>query len=272
MDTIKGLASLILVGSLTGCIENHSNTTELCEKQPDLQCDRFNLGDGQCRKQRTELLWHRFEVKKNPTAKNLIQDYEMTAEYNKCLGLATQIHVLNQPELKQNRTEALINSGDDLKTLVERIRKSSSPEALYFLWSQTGDKEAQRSFLQLEGSKALENAEMQYALATFYTSKDNEKTIKLLNRSLELSDGDNINPEAFKSLASLTYQLNRKEEAYIWAMVAKRFEIPLVRENELQILYGFDSDKYQQLDDIAGDVASAIKGGRYKSTLIPSFE
>ena len=35
---------------------------------------------------------------------------------------------------------------------------------------QTGDDQARRQFLQMEGKPELNTAEMQYALATFYTS------------------------------------------------------------------------------------------------------
>ena len=94
----------------------------------------------------------------------------------------------------------------------------------------------------------------------------------MLNKSLELSKGKNLNTDIFKTLASITYQLNRKEQAYIWAMVANRFEVPIIgSEQEMQILYGFSKDKYKQLDGIADNIESALDSGTYQRNMVPSF-
>ncbi|WP_284191554.1 DUF2989 domain-containing protein [Vibrio zhanjiangensis] len=273
MKPLKLLIIVILTATVTGCFENRRNTDQLCQDNPNLKCERTNQNDGQCRLPRTNLIWHRYDSMKNPSDSMLIKEYALVSEYKKCLELASQIQTIDQADLRRNRFNALVNAGDDLKTIVENIRKSSSPDALYFLWSQTGDESARRSFLQLEGKPALETAEMQYALATFYTSRDSEKTIKLLNKSLELSNGDNLNTEIFKSLASINYQLNHKEQAYVWAMVASAFEVPVIAsKQEMKLLYGFSESKYEQLDDIADNIQSALESGRYKRSMMPEFK
>ncbi|WP_100753170.1 DUF2989 domain-containing protein [Vibrio salilacus] len=266
--------ALTLLGSsllLTGCFEGNKNTEQLCNNNPTLQCERLNMDDGQCRVPRTDLIWHRFEVLKNPTDTNQIKEYLLTAEYRKCLGLAAQIQPLDQTNLKQRRFNALVNSGEDLEHIVAKLQQSSSPNALYFLWSQIGDDQARRRFLQLEGSPALESAEMQYALATFYTSRDQGKTRQLLFHALELTKGNNINTEIFKSLASTTYRLNLKEEAYIWTRIAESFNVPIASQSELQLLYGFEPSIYDQLDDIADQIEDSIRAGTFKSEQIPKF-
>ncbi|USD31627.1 MULTISPECIES: DUF2989 domain-containing protein [Vibrio] len=272
MKHIKALLIFSMPIALIGCFENRQNTDKLCADNPSLQCERLNMNDGQCRVPRTDLIWHRYEVLKQPTDSNIIEEYRFLAGYKKCLELASQIQPIEQAGLKERRFNALMNSGEDLEKLIERIRQSNSPESLYFLWSQTGDDQAQRSFLQLEGTPALETAEMQYALATFYTSRDLEKTVDLLNKSLELSEGKNLNTEIFKTLASITYQLDRKEQAYVWAMVAKRFDVPIIgSEQEMQILYGFSQEKYEQLDGIADTIENALESGSFQRNMVPSF-
>ncbi|MFA0521765.1 DUF2989 domain-containing protein, partial [Vibrio sp. 10N.222.55.E8] len=86
---------------------------------------------------------------------------------------------------------------------------------------------ARRHFLQLEGTEALNTAEMQYALATFYTTRDYAKTLKLLNNALTLTHDQPVNTEIFKSMASINHKLGHKEKAYVWAMVAKEFNVPI---------------------------------------------
>lgn len=257
--------------ALTGCFEGNKNTEQLCNDNPALQCERLNVGDGQCRVPRTDLIWHRFEVLKNPNDDNYIKEYELLAAYKKCLELASQIQPIDQSGLKQRRFDALVNSGEDLEAIVARLEKSKSPQSLYFLWSRTGSDQARRAFLQLEGTASLETAEMQYALATFYTSRDQAKTRQLLIHALELTQRGKVNTEVFKSLASTTYRLGNKEEAYIWTMVAQRFNVPIASESELQLLYGFDSSTYSQLDDIAANIEDVVNSGTFNASIIPKF-
>ncbi|KLN63087.1 MULTISPECIES: DUF2989 domain-containing protein [Vibrio] len=272
MKTLKLLTLFGITFGLSGCFEGNKNTEQLCESNPALQCERLNMGDGQCRVPRTDLIWHRFEVMKKPTDLNLIKEYRYVAAYKKCLELASQIQPLDQKGVKQQRFTALVNSGNDLESIVAALEKSDSPESLYFLWSQIGSEEARRGFLQLEGTEALESAEMQYALATFYTSRDQKKTLQLLIHALELTNRSNINTEVFKSLASTTYRMGMKKEAYVWTMVAQKFNVPIASDSELQLLYGFDKSVYDQLDDIADQVEDAIMSGTFNGAIIPKFK
>ncbi|MGR5210101.1 DUF2989 domain-containing protein [Vibrio rotiferianus] len=256
---------------LSGCFEGNQTTEELCEKNPELRCEQLNMSDGQCRIPRTNLVWHRFEVMKSPTEANKVQEYKLVAEYRKCLELASQITPIDQSALKRQRFNALVNSIDELDRIVGDLQSTSDPSTLYFLWSQTGDNNARRRFLQMEGTTALDTAELQFALATFYTTRDQEKTITILDKALSLTHDGKVNPEILKSMASLHQGLNKKERAYIWTMVAKRFEVQVASEKNLKVMFNFpDTSKYDALDDIASNVAKAIDKGRYQPRLIPA--
>ena len=256
---------------LTGCLEGNLTTEELCEKNPELRCEQLNMSDGQCRIPRTNLVWHRFEVMKAPTEANKVQEYKLVAEYRKCLELASQITPIDQSALKRQRFNALVNSIDELERIVNDLQSTSDPSTLYFLWSQTGDNSARRKFLQMEGTAALDTAELQFALATFYTTRDQEKTITILDKALSLTQDGKVNPEILKSMASIHQGLNRKERAYIWTMVAKRFDVQVASEKNLKVMFHFsDASKYDELDDIAGKVAKAIDKGHYHPSLIPT--
>lgn len=116
------------------------------KKTPELRCENLNMDDGQCRIPRTKLIWHRFELLKNPSEANQITEYSIVADYRKCLELASQITPIDQSELKRQRFNALVHSIDELKRIVEELKGSQQPETLYFLWSQTGDTQARRQF------------------------------------------------------------------------------------------------------------------------------
>ncbi|EGU29329.1 DUF2989 domain-containing protein [Vibrio scophthalmi] len=272
MNRLKLATTIGLGFLLSGCFEGRKNTEQLCAENPALRCELLNMDDGQCRVPRTDLVWHRFEVLKDPSDINKIREYHFLADYKKCLTLAAQIQPMDQNNRKEKRFTSQMNVTDDQVRLINELKQSTSPQALYFLWSQEGDEQAQRQFLQLEGTQALESAEMQYALATFYTSRDAEKTLYLLNRSLELADGTQPNIDAIKTLASINFQQNRKELAYIWALVASHFDVKTASANNRQLMYGFSEDKYQQLSDIADKVHNAIEDGKYTTSMIPQYE
>ena len=264
------LASLFSL-TLTGCFEGNVTTEELCQNNPKLRCEKLNMDDGQCRIPRTNLVWHRFELLKSPTEANQVIEYGLVAEYRKCLELASQITPIDQSALKRKRFDALVHSIDELERIVTELKGSKDPATLYFLWSQTGDNQARRQFLQMEGTPALNTAEMQYALATFYTSRDSQKTLTLLHNSLSMSNKKTLKPEILKSLASINQTMGNKEQAYLWAMVAKRFDVSLADENQLKRMFNFaEQEKYDQLDDLAKSLSKAIVKGRYSPKMIPS--
>lgn len=262
------LCAVVLL--LPGCFSEPKSTEQLCRENPELRCDDYNIDDGQCRIPRTDMLWHRYARISDPTDGHKIEEYRLLKTYRKCLDLASQILPVDQSIQKQKRVEALVHTGRDMSYLINNLQNSSAPETLYFLWSELGDKQAQRRFLRMENTPALESAEMQYSLATFYISHDQKKTIALLNHSLELSKGPPVHLEILTSLASLNQLLNHKEESYIWAMTGKAFGASLIEDRKLELMYGFSAEKREQLNKIAQSVTQAIKDGNFRAGMISS--
>lgn len=268
MNKIKLAVIISLSVVLSGCFETRKNTEQLCESNPALQCDQLNVDDGQCRVPRTDLIWHHHETLSNPSDDNKIKQYHLLAEYEKCMTLAAQIQTLTPSERKSKRVTAVLHAQEEKVRIVSELEASNAPQTLYFLWSQTGNEEARRQFLQMEGSKMLDTAEMQYALATFYTNRDTEKTLYLLNRSLELSDGKNTNIDAVKTLASLNLQEDKLELAYVWQQVAAMFDVQTTHESNHALLYGFTQDKYKRLDMVAEQVHEDLESGKFRASAI----
>lgn len=250
---------------LSGCFEKQYTTQELCDRHDQLQCQELNMNDSQCRVARTDVIWQRFDVLRDPSDHNLIDAYYKTASYRQCLELASQINTLTQTDVKRKRYEALVASIDELEALAKRLSDSRSADALYFLWSQLGDKEAQRQFLQLEGTEQLETAHLQYALATYYVQHDRDKTLALLQHALELTKGGQVNPDIVKTLASLYQQMGNKQQAYLWTQVAKHMDIAVASDRELQRLIPLEADTAKQLKEKAKNVYQAIQEGKYKA-------
>ncbi|USD66056.1 DUF2989 domain-containing protein [Vibrio sp. SCSIO 43136] len=262
---------LIIIATLiplSGCLESRKNTDELCESNPPLRCEKLNMRDGQCRIPRTDLIWHRFDALRNNTVEKQLKEYELLHEYQQCLELAAQIQPINQSNVKERRFNALVHTYDEQKRIKQELGQSTNPRAYYFLWTQ-GDENAKRAFLQLEGTPALESADMQLALASYYVGRDELKTVKLLENALKLTPTGELNTDIIKSLASTNQTARRYEHAYIWAMVGKEFDLPITSERNLQRLYAFSEEKRSNLDAIAMKIASAVKEGGYKPELLP---
>lgn len=267
MNLLKQTVLLALLVTLVGCFEGRVNTNKLCEKNPALQCDQLNMDDGQCRVLRTDLIWHRKDVLESPTDANIIEEFNLVKAYHKCLKLAAQIEPSKAGNKKEIRFNALMHTIDEEKRILEELSTHETPEALYFLWTQ-GNHSAMSKFLELEKAGKLKTAKLQYALATYYITRDRVKTIKLLNNALTLSDEDNLDVNILEALASVNHSLKRQERAYVWVMVSKEFGVPVASERDLTILYDFSDEKKERLGEIADEIIDAIEDSNYRTTLI----
>lgn len=53
-------------------------------------------------------------------------------------------------------------------------------------------------------------------------------------------------------------------------MVAKRFDVPLADEKQLQRMYHFeDPSQYEKLDELADTIAKTIRKGSYSPDMVP---
>jgi hypothetical protein len=271
MNYIKALLICLPITTLSGCFEAQLNTDKLCEKYPELRCHELNMNDGQCRVPRTDLIWHRKDIMDTPSEHNQIQEFYYVQAYQKCLNLAAQIESIKIDDRKERRVEALLKTYDEEKRIIAEISQSTTPEALYFLWTQGVDG-AEERFISLEGTGQLNTAKLQAALASYYTSRDKIKTLKILNTALSLSQYDTLDTSILESLASINHTLKRKEHAYIWAVVAKNMDVAIVSDSNLAALYMFPADKKEALQEIAKDITKAIKNNNYRAKLLPTLK
>jgi hypothetical protein len=231
----------------------------------------MNINDGQCRVARTDVIWHRHQTQGDDNEQSKIEEFRLFKTYQKCLELASQIQPIEQADLKALRYNALVYTIDEQTRIANELTQTSTPDTLYFLWSETGSRLARQKFLRLEGTAALETSSMQYALATYYTTRDKEKTIVLLHRALELAAKDELNVDIIKSLASVNQSLGHYEQSYTWAMVGRHFNVPIASDNELKLLYPFGEQTFARLNNKADDIISAIKKGKYQRGRLESY-
>ncbi len=260
---------------ITGCFESNRSTAQLCENNPSI-CAKLNVQDGQCRHERTDLIWKRFNVLKKPSDLNKFDELMLTKKYARCMELVAQIETTTLKAKKTLRTEALFHAFDSIERLELELKSSYQPSIIYYRWTQ-GDNEALEQFLKLEETEYLDTPELQLGLATYYVDKDKLHTIDLLQKSLMLYDGragktrDKTVPEAIKSLATANHSLGNLDIAYLWALVGSEMDLPVAKQAQLKLLYPMEDARRDQISDIAGDIASAIEDGDFNSGLLSTL-
>ncbi|CED70990.1 putative lipoprotein [Aliivibrio wodanis] len=273
-STIQRFSLLTLTTLLlSACFDSTPTTEQLCEEHKGLQCNQLNMHDGQCLRQRDALILSRFKTLKSQHDLDKLNTIKLTYNYQQCLGSAAQIEPITAKEVKSKRSEALLHTYDAIEAISLDLQDSKEPKVLYYRWV-TGDKNALREFLQLEGTTKLESTELQYALATFYTQRDGNKTILILNHALELLTEDdyekNLHATVIKSLASINHKENNKEHAYIWALVGKEFELQVASEKQLSLLYKFSAIEKEKLGQFSEAITESIKNQNFKASLLPA--
>ncbi|WP_413112041.1 DUF2989 domain-containing protein [Thaumasiovibrio sp. DFM-14] len=256
------LATFIFL--LTGCEQQFRTTDALCDAHPEL-CVSLNNGDGQCRNQRTDLIWQRFESKQHKNELNLYTELQFTHDYLRCIERVSGIEHIEQKERKTNRVDSLLATQEIARELQQTLSTSTNPEVIYYLW-RLGDEKAKYRFLELEGSTELNTPYLQFALASFYTSEDKDKTLELLHYGLSLVESsDNLEPRLISTIATIYHQSGHHAEAYTWSKVATHFNLPVSDDARLRRLYPLTASEYRYYNELASVIAKDINRGRYKA-------
>ncbi|WP_235869003.1 DUF2989 domain-containing protein [Photobacterium kishitanii] len=255
---------------LSGCFDRYRTTDSLCNDNPSL-CQPLNLNDGQCRIQRTNLIWQRYNTLQMPTDEHKFKELKATKEYQFCLEYAARIEPTELKQRKTKRMQALYHSYESIERLNQELLSSQDPHIIYYRWGQ-GDKKAKQQFLALEGNKKLEHPELQLALASYYIGKNTVKTLDILHHSLSLYKPNNdININILHSLATLYYQQKDISAAYVWTNVASNHSQNKKQKMTSSLIksqFILTSKERQRLDTIALNIIAALENGQYTRTEI----
>lgn len=260
---------------LSGCFESNRSTNQLCENRPQI-CHGLNNNDGQCRHERTDLIWMRYDVDQEPSDLNKFDELIITKKYAKCMDLAAQIESTTLKSKRTLRTEALLHAYDSIEKIEQDLKSSYQPSIIYYRWSQ-GDKEAVEQFLKLEETHYLDTPELQLGLATYYVNKDKSHTIDILLKALSLYDGragqtqNRTLPEIIKTLATSYHGIGKLNEAYLWALVGENLGLPVANDAQLKLLYPMTDKNRDLIENMADDITSAIKDGDFNANLLNSL-
>lgn len=172
-----------------------------------------------------------------------------------------------QKRTQRIRVDNYLAANERIEALSAATINSEYPDLLYYHWSRYGNQRSLDKFLSMEGSALVETSNAQFNLATYYSKRDIDKTLRLLFRSLELNKTNKINTEIFKSLSSIFTERKEYKQAYIWLNILHLYdeEDETVSESTL-----VEFSRHHQLDakflaQVAKATLAKIEAGKFIS-------
>ena len=209
---------------ISGCTEFfEKSVADICEEHPQM-CLNLNP-DGWCRAEKSNIIKNKYQNFLTPNEDykyRLLLNYEA---YKTCISKAAQIEHIKLKEKKTERVKALLATERELVALARDTRDSDNPNIIFYHWSRFGSEPHLEKFLSYRDKGLLETPELQVALASYYVKFDQEKAVSSLYHALELyEEGDEINPEIFKSLTNIFIKAENYSAAYKWGYIAREFK------------------------------------------------
>jgi hypothetical protein len=257
-------ALILSVLLLSGC-DDELTLNRVCSETPGF-CTDLNK-DSHCKEQRASVAIARYIEYKDPTDDNVFQLLKLFENYNECISLAAKIEHIKLKEKTTTRVEGHLTSLKEMNRIYQDTLNTSHPGLLYYQWSRNNNQTAMNKLLQMQDSpKVKSDPEIQFFLASYYAKFDDEKTINLLYRVLELNkEGDMPNLEVYTTLTSLFYKHKKYKHAYIFSKVAQLSgfnDIDLIPVTQQLLSHG---SSLEPLNDLASQTFADIQAGEFVS-------
>ncbi|KZN28436.1 hypothetical protein N480_10100 [Pseudoalteromonas luteoviolacea S2607] len=214
------IVSASLLSLMTGC-EEPLTLAKVCDETPGF-CSDLNK-DSHCKEERAAVILSRYIEYKDPIDDNKYQLLKKFETYNTCISLAAKIEHIKLKEKTTSRVEGHLTSLKEMNRIYQDTRGSNHPGLLYYHWSRNNSQFAMNKLLRMQDEKYVrDNSEIQMFLATYYAKFDDDKTIDLLYRVLELNEaGETPDLEVYKALVSIFYKQKKYKHAYTFARIAQ---------------------------------------------------
>lgn len=256
------ITSFILFSGVTGC-DNRPNPATICKNNPEL-CDDLHK-DSWCRREKTNLITQRYQVKNTaePSGEQVYRLLVNLENYNRCVGLASGVqHILN-PERTNDRARAFGLSAQSLSELQASTKGSNDIHIAFYHWAHLGDDAALKVLLEAEKQQQLDSPEILAGLAGYYLKFDATKAKQLYLKVLARSTEENFDPDWLLGLASAFRQLQDMEQAYLLSRANLLLTDNPVDEVQLKAMIGNDNQLSTHLDQQASNLAEVLKSGDY---------
>jgi len=260
------LRTLLILGItlLSGC-EQPLTLNKICEETPGF-CEDLNK-DSRCRNLRTDLIFARYHEYKAPTDENKFQLLKRLESYRACVDLASKIEHTKLKEKTTSRVEGHLTSLKEIKRIFNDTKNTNHPGLLYYHWSRDNNQSAINKLLKMQEHDQVKNdPEIQMYLASYFAKFDEEKTIDLLYRVLELNKaGEQPKLEVYSSLVSIFFKQRKYKHAYTFAKVAQMSDFEDIDILPIKHEITSRGNSLSSLDKLAEQTFDEIQSGTFVS-------
>ncbi|TMP45408.1 DUF2989 domain-containing protein [Pseudoalteromonas citrea] len=249
---------------LSGCDESLT-LSRVCTETPGF-CTDLNK-DSHCKEQRANVAIARYIEYKDPTDDNVYELLKLFETYNECVSLAAKIEHIKLKDKTTSRVEGHLTSLKEMNRIYQDTVNTTHPGLLYYQWSRNNNQTAMNKLLQMQDSpKVTSDPEIQLFLASYYAKFDDEKTINLLYRVLELNkEGHMPDLEVYTTLTSLFYKHKKYKHAYIFSKVARLSGFEDIDLFPVTQQLTSSGQSLGPLDDLASQTFADIQAGSFVS-------
>lgn len=261
MNTKTPFALLLPLIFLAGCEEDRIAT--LCDTQPEL-CVGLHT-DSWCANERNAVVRGRDLQARMPGDASLHQLMTGLDSYHKCLEPVLGIEYSKRKERKNDKVEAMTNAREELARLEQQTRESDYPHLQLWHWHHKGDHAARMRFLNQADRPAMQQPELQRALAQLLARRDPQAAEQALHRALGLYPaGAAIDTGIFADLISLYLADGRHADAWLWSRVmATQDPEQNIDWQRLQSYAAMSPEQQADLQRQADDILLRLREGRY---------
>lgn len=247
---------------LTACDDDRIHS--ICANYPALCQDLVD--DGWCRYERSDIIRARYYLQAEGTERRQYELMRSLERYLKCAERSTNIEYKRAREQKSPRVEGMLAAGEQLAQLDAATRNATDPYLLLWHWTNNTNELARQQFMALEGTKVLDEPELQLALGGIYAKSDPEKAIATLQRGLSLyREGEPVNSRMLTSLSTLYMGQKQYGLAYLWGKVSESFQdAPEVSAKRFGIYHSLSKTEQDGYDVRAAEIVEQLKHGNYR--------
>lgn len=255
---------LLLAGALllTGC--DRDRTSGLCTRFPQFCADLH--GDSWCNAERDALVQARYERAGAAGDAGRYRLMSSLEDYRQCLDPLLDIEYTKRHERKNDKVETLVDITEELERLEAQTADSDYPYLQLWRWQRHGDRAARNAFIAQAERPAMQQADLQLALARLVRHRDPEATEQALHRALALLPaGEQPPADLMGTLVELYVSQQRYQEAWIWTTIMKELkDSQQVDWGQMASHVRFDEDQQARLRQQADAIVRQLQQGRYQ--------
>lgn len=225
INTVIKLSIVLTTLLLAGCDSIKPDSIKnICQNSPELCEDLVAITD--CRFKRTTLIRARYYDKTQASDINKRQLLAQLDGYHSCLEATLHLQYTRNKYRKEQRLKNYLRTEALMLEALSDVKGTQDPMLAFYLWTRHKDAQAREVFLAAANKNDVKDPRLLFKLAIVKAKYDPQHALNLFYRGLVISDSLEQMPTSnVVFIMNIFYQHKQFDNAYIWALIAKRMDI-----------------------------------------------